>query len=426
MNILIFPSGSMVAKEIYDSLKDHRTINIFGTDFDMNNYSSFYFENYISGCPMINKKEETIEFLNKIVRKYNIKYIYPAFDSIIYFLKENEKQIGAKCVAPSLDVINICNSKLLTYEKLSGIIPLPKIYIKKEITENDLPLYSKPIVGYGSRNHIIIKEMDNLSDIDISSNLILEYLTGKEYTIDCFSDQKGKVLCSFPRERITTSNGMSIRSKTYNLENINNMANKIQKVIKMRGAWFFQVKYNKNNHLKLLEIACRIPGSMCVNRMKGVNFPLLTILDLENENVTPLLYNNIPIDCFKIYKNYYKHNLDYDTVYCDLDDTLIIKNKVNLQLIKFLYKCINNKKKLVLLTRNKNPGKILHEFKINIFDNISILSKEKDTNNNYIELKSNYIKDIKSIFIDDSFFERNDVKQKCNINCFGIDNIELL
>ena len=92
MNILIFPSGSMVAKEIYDSLKDHRTINIFGTDFDMNNYSSFYFENYISGCPMINKKEETIEFLNKIVRKYNIKYIYPAFDSIIYFLKENENK----------------------------------------------------------------------------------------------------------------------------------------------------------------------------------------------------------------------------------------------------------------------------------------------------------------------------------------------
>ena len=33
---------------------------------------------------------------------------------------------------------------------------------------------------------------------------------------------------------------------------------------------------------------------------------------------------------------------------------------------------------------------------------------------------------VKSIFIDDSFFERNDVKQKCNINCFGIDNIELL
>tara|TARA_B110000046_G_scaffold123206_1_gene129762 strand:- start:424 stop:669 length:246 start_codon:yes stop_codon:yes gene_type:complete len=79
----------------------------------------------------------------------------------------------------------------------------------------------------------------------------------------------------------------------------------------------------------------------------------------------------------------------------------------------------------VLLTRNENPIKILHEFKINIFDNISILSKEKDTNNNYIELKSNYIKDMSSIFIDDSFFERNDVKQKCNINCFGIDNIEL-
>lgn len=419
MNVLIFPSGSLVSKEIYDSLKFQKNIKIYGTDYDNNNFSYYLFDNYIKGCPFIQDKEGTVIFLNNIVNKYNIKYIFPAFDSVILFLKENEIAIGAKIICPDLDIIQICNSKLRTYQILKNIIPVPVIYNKSDEQLN-FPLYSKPIIGYGTRNHKIIHNKEEMNEIDTNEYLILEYLLGKEYTVDCFTNKNGRLLYSGARERIRTSNGMSIQSKTVELDNIESIANKINNTIKITGSWFFQVKYDNHGQLKLLEIACRIPGSMCVNRVRGINFPLLSILMFENIDCEPLLFNKIDINCYKIYQNHYKTDITYECVYCDLDDTLIINNNINLDLIKFLYKCINNNIKLVLITRNDNPDLVLLKFKINIFDEIIKLPK------NHNILKSTFITNTNSIFIDDSYKERYDVKQNCNIICLSPSDIELL
>ena len=98
----------------------------------------------------------------------------------------------------------------------------------------------------------------------------------------------------------------------------------------------------------------------------------------------------------------------------------IINNKINLLLIQFLYKCINNNIKLYLITRNPEPNIILEKYKINLFDKIIKLPK------NHLILKSTYISEINSIFIDDSYVERLDVKLHKNILCFSPSEIELL
>jgi hypothetical protein len=427
INVLIFPSGSLVAKEIFDSLKYEKNIKIFGTDYDENNISSFYFRNYISGCPFIKDKNETILFLKDIIINNNIDYIYPAFDSVLNFLKNNEKEIGAKILAPNIDTINICNSKLLTYNKLNSIIPTPIIYNNDIDNIVSYPLYCKPICGYGSRDHKIIYNINEAKNIDITKYLICEYLTGDEYTVDCFTDYSGKLLYAYSRQRCKTLNGISVNTKTIYNKDIFEYANKINNNISMRGAWFFQVKYDNNNILKLLEIACRISGAMCTNRVKGINFPLLTIMDFENNKLSPLLYNNYNVECYKIYKNHYKVNIDFKYIYCDLDDTLIIHDKVNIDLLRFLYDCINNNKQIILITRNNSPLDVLKKYKIStdIFNNIITINKLRDNVNNYIDKKSNYILYSNSIFIDDSFIERCDVKENCKILVFSPSDIEI-
>ena len=427
MNILIFPSGSSVAQEIYDSLKYIKNTRIYGTDFDNNNYSSIYFENYIPGCPYVKNENESLIFLSNLIKEKNINYIFPAFDNVIPFLKKYEKNMNVTVIGPELDIVQLCNSKLLTYNRLSNKIDVPEIFLKNNIKTEDYPLYAKPIIGYGSRNHTIIKNDSDLKDIDENEMLILELLTGDEFTIDCFTDFRGKLLYKQARQRIRTINGISIHSKTVDINvDIDNIAEKINNEIKMNGPWFFQVKYSKDNKLKLLEIGCRIPGAMCVNRVRGINFSWLSILNCQKCNLEPLFYNDINIECIKMFKNIYRNNIDYKNVYCDLDDTLIINKKVNIELMSFLYKCLNNDKKIILITRNENSLEVLKKHKINIFDNIITLSKNKDKNGNYIDRKSSYIIDKNSIFIDDSHFEKNDVKTTCNINCFSPSEIEFL
>ena len=110
---------------------------------------------------------------------------------------------------------------------------------------------------------------------------------------------------------------------------------------------------------------------------------------------------------------------DYDRVYVDLDDTLIVENQVNYELISFLYKCMNEGKRLILVTRHAvDPLLTLEKFKIyNFFDEIIHLDRESN--------KSDYIYD-NSIFIDDSHSERVKVYKKNNIPVFDVNMIDTL
>ena len=128
--------------------------------------------------------------------------------------------------------------------------------------------------------------------------------------------------------------------------------------------------------------------------------------------------NRYDISCYKCVENRFKLTIEYSTVYVDLDDTIIIKGKVNTKIIQYFYYLKNMKKKIILITRNIDPVKYLEDYLINIklFDDIIIVDKEAS--------KSSFIYGKDAIFIDDSFKERDDVFNKSNINVFSCDMIE--
>ena len=420
LNVLIFPSGSGVSKEIFDSLKYIRCINVYGTDADNNNFSYYQFKNLILGAPFIKDEEETIHFIKELIKKYDIDCIYPAFDSIIVFLKKHENILGVKIISSPIDTCNICFSKKKTYELLKNDILVPKL-IELDDTKS-YPVFLKPECGYGSRDSFKInndKELEFYSST-IKNNIICEYLPGDEYTIYCFSSNKYGLIYCEARQREKTINGLSVLTKHVNLPQVKQIGQIISNKLKFIGSWFFQLKYNINNELTLLEIAPRIPGAACLHRNQGVNFPLLSIYEHFNIDIENVLTNTYDISCYKCVENRFNISITYDTIYIDLDDTIILKNKVNTKMIQYLYHIKNNNKKIILITRNKEPHKCLEKYYIhvNLFDQIIIVNKN--------EKKSNYINDVNSIFIDDSYQERSDVFNVNKINVFSCDMIETL
>ena len=421
LNVLIFPAGSGVSKEIFDSLKYIRNINIVGIDSDENNFSYYQFENLILGAPFIKDEEKTINFIKDIVKKNNIDCIFPAFDSIIVFLKKYEDEIGIKVISSPLETCNICFSKKKTYELLKNDINVPNIYDYNEITS--FPVFIKPECGYGSRDSLKInnkKELDFYNST-IKNNIICEYLPGEEFTVDCFTSKMNGLIYCEARIREKTVNGLSVLSRHVNLPEIKQIGEIISKKIEFIGSWFFQVKYNKKNEITLLEIAPRIPGAACLHRNMGVNFPLLSIYEHFGNSIDSILTNKYDISCYKCFENRFKLSIKYDRVYVDLDDTIIIKGKVNTKIIQYLYHIKNINKKIILITRNKDPINYLENFYINInlFDEIIKVDKT--------EKKSDYINnELKSIFIDDSYTERLDIFNKNNIYVFSCDMIECL
>ena len=199
-----------------------------------------------------------------------------------------------------------------------------------------------------------------------------------------------------------------------------NIATIINNKLKFNGAWFFQLKIDANNKYKLLEIATRISGTMGLSRNLGINYPLLTIYNSMNMEVK-IIENKYNIEVDRAFISRFKLDFDYDTVYVDLDDTLIIDGNVNKFLMLFIYQSLNDNKKIKLVSKHiHNISDTLKSNKIdiNIFDEIIHLKN--------IDKKSAYLFDKKAIFIDDSFAERYDVVSNLKIPVFDNSEIESL
>ena len=418
IRVLVFPCGSEIGLEVYNSVHHSTHFELFGLN-SVDDHGKFVYENYIDGIGFINDFN-FIDKLNEIIKINKIEIIYPTMDSVISFLKKNESLIHAKILGSSYETASICESKLRTYELLNPVVKCPKIF-KSSSVELKFPLFSKPIVGYGSRNTKKILKKDELVDFDFNNNLLLEFLPGDEYTIDCFTNLDGNLIFVGARERHRTMNGISVNTKSNKLLSLEfkNIANKINNIVKFKGSWFFQMKRDINNEHVLLEIACRFAGSSSVHRIKGINFALSNLF-LEFGKSIDFLINDFEVELDRCLSSDYKINLSYNTVFIDYDDTIILNEKVNLDAIRFLFHCINNNKEVILIT--KHSGNLLNSlecYKISqIFKKIIHLKS--------FEEKSDIILDnltTSSIFIDDSFEERNKVYLNTGIPVFSPDSL---
>lgn len=420
-NILVFPCGSEIGLDIYSSVCYSTYFHLIGGS-SVDDHGKFVYEDYIPNIPFANSPD-FIPTMAKIVRERHIDAIYPAMDLVITVLKEHEEELGCKVVASPVETTRICLSKELTYQKLYGCIHIPKLYHTTNIPINEFPVFAKPKIGYGAKGTKLLNTQQEVENFIKGKKdiLLLEYLPGEEFTVDCFTDKNGLLLYSAARKRNRVKDGISVN--TYFVdeqEDFTIIAETINKIITFRGAWFYQVKRDKNGRLCLLEIASRLGGSSLLSRAVGVNFALLSLFDIFDYDVS-IMKNNYNVILDRALENKYKTDLDFDSVYCDYDDCLILDKKtINVDLIKFLYQCINKGKKIFLLSKHDGDlHKELEHFRLNhLFDEVIHIGKDVN--------KAEYIRSSNALFIDDSNAERVNINKRLNIPVFSPEMIDVL
>lgn len=421
-NILVFPGGTEIGLEIQKSLSDCKDIVLFSAGSDASNHAPFVFRKHFV-IPNIHTPN-WIARLNRIIVKNKIDFVYPAYDDIIVALAKNRNKIKADVILPSSRTCLITRSKSLTYQKFNQLLPVPKIYRRSDQVKT-WPVFLKPDQGQGSQNTYLAHNHSELSFYlkKHPALRIFEYLPGREYTIDCFSSTKRGLLFAGGRERVRTRAGIAMNSVTVKNPLWLKYGRIIQSALKMRGAWFYQMKADASGKLKLMEIAPRIGGTMATHRVLGVNFPLLSIY--ERAGIEPdILINDYPVEIDRALINRYRYNLKYDTVYIDLDDLIIFKNRINTSIITFLYQCVNQGKRIVLITKSDtdvNNKLIKYKLSSLLFDKIIHINKD-DKKRQFLRVPKNK----KAIFIDDSFSERTAIAKQLKIPTFDSSMIEML
>jgi len=420
--VLIFPGGNEIGLEIRRALKDCKEITLFSASNNVSNHAPYVYERHFYSKGV--NEDGWLEELNKIIEENKIDYIYPAHDYIIDALNNERSKVKAKIVLPPAEICGLIRSKKKTYEYFKDLLPVARIFDShKEITS--FPVFIKPDKEHGAKG---AKRIDDAKMLEAALEadkdlIVLEHLPGKEYTIDCFTSRKKGLLFCAGRERVRIRMGTSMDSQLVDSktnEIFQKYAEIISEKLKISGAWFFQTKKDASGTFKLLEIAPRIAGTMAINRVRGVNFPLLSIYDMEGIDID-ILINDFEVKLDRSLENCYLTNLNYSKVYIDLDDTLVVHNKVNTEILQFLYQAISKKCKVILLTKSlsNDLNEYLKKYRLsNIFNEVVWIKED--------EKKADYIDSKDAIFIDDSFVERKDVAKRLKIPTFDSSMIEIL
>ena len=400
--VLVFPSGSEIGLEVIRSLKNQKDVEVFAGTTEQNFTEALLPKDRITFVESVYSKSFESSIRSACLG-LKIDFIIPAHDDVVTTLAKIDFE-KAQVISHSSKTVTCLRSKKTTYESLNDVVACPKIFSFHEISEESkFPLFLKPDIGQGSKGTKLVKSFEDFKKSYSKELLILEYLPGDEFTIDCFTNSKGELIFHQGRKRIRIINGISARATFVENEKFGCYARAINSRFQFCGAWFFQLKSDDKNELKLLEVGARISGTSGMLRPLGVNLPYLSVLQASGLTVsTSLNRPNILLE--RSISPVFILQDDFDNLYVDLDDTLIIRNKVNPSVVRLIFDFINLKKKVFCITRhNKCPKQTLSHFRLlNVFDDIIHLQQSEPKSSSMLP---------NSLLIDDSYRERSDVQQ---------------
>lgn len=236
---------------------------------------------------------------------------------------EKFEDIGVSVlVCPDGDLMAMVDNKAAMYQSLQNqekegnfIVTIPSYQIVnnalefkeayEQLSKDNTKLCIKPVIGEGASGfRIIDNDADTIPFIFNTASsqkisyetalrilqtqehfpdlMVLEYLDGYEYSIDCLADADGTLLTAIPRKK---GNGR-IREIEYNKDLIE-IAEKMAIQYKIPYVFNIQVKY-KDGIPKLLEINPRMSGGLHISCLADINFPYYAIKLLLGNQLEPL------------------------------------------------------------------------------------------------------------------------------------------
>jgi len=416
--ILVFPAGTEIALEILGALRWCRGVSVIGAGDASSNPGRFAFPAYFE-IPNVSDPG-WLPALVELVQDQHVDYIFPAHDEALLALANAVDNVPCPVVGSPPETSILTRSKSKTYERLRGSVKVPQVYGEVQAV-SQFPVFVKPDAGFGARHSRVAKNSDDLilAVEEAGEAVICEYLPGEEYTVDCFSSRRNGLLFAGARQRIRTRNGIAVHSRAVCLPEVPEIAKAIMTRIELNGAWFFQLKRDSRGELTLLEVAPRIAGTMGLHRVMGINFPMLSILDLEGESlrVMPL---DVTLEVDRALSSRFRHSMEFRALYVDLDDTLLFSGKVNADLVAVIFKAINEGKRVSLITRHAGQlqDTLMRHRLSELFDDVIHVAVGRE--------KYEFIDPEGALFIDDSFVEREKVSLRLGIPTLDASMLDLI
>lgn len=371
IRVLVFPCGAESAGEIHRALRCVGYVDLIGAS-SVDDHGRFLFERYFGELPQIAHADFDRCF-SAMIDELAIDVVFATHDSVLEHLAPRAGAAGFHLVNGDPETTSVTRRKSATYARFADYPWIPK-HCRKAQAVARWPVVVKPDQGQGAQGVAVAncEREARAAMARIAEPILVEYLPGEEVTVDCFTDRHGKLVWTGPRTRERVRAGISMRSHLLVPEpEIENIAGTINGRLRLRGPWYFQLKRDSVGRWKLLEISCKLGAASVAQRARGVNLPLMAVEDFLKLELDPLPDPRIDLVDRSIATRA-ELRYDYDTVFVELEETLLAGDSGRSLVLAFLYQAIQDGKKIIALTRRDDAGIALARARIGreIFDEL--------------------------------------------------------
>lgn len=212
-----------------------------------------------------------VDDLVKICREKEVNIILPFVDGAI--------EVASRCSAllPQVFVpVSDSDVAAMMFDKVEAAkafhdaqIPIPTTYSALTAA---IPAIAKPRHGSASRGIKVFYNIEDLMHLNnIGDYLIQEYIENRhEYTVDCYVNAQGEVMCTVPRLREEVMGGEVTRTRTCRNETLERMSADVITAFKLRGPVTLQFIHDlTHDRYLLMEVNPRLGGGVICSIYAG-------------------------------------------------------------------------------------------------------------------------------------------------------------
>jgi len=277
LKVLVTGAGGPAGVCVIKALKD--VYDVVGVDMD-NFASGLYLVDRAYVVPPANNET----FISKILEvccREKVSFIIPTVSEELMVFSENLALFEKKNIHIAVSgkaSLEIANNKLNTYQFFSGMSYCPAIY---SVLDCKFPCVVKPVNSRGARGFFVCDDRDSLlvalkkNTLAGYESVIMEYLTGPEYSVYGLSDLNGCPLVCVVNLRIRAG-GESKVAKIVDNPGVAGLACEIAQKLNLVGPWNVQLMGSEGN-FKLVEVNPRVAGSLSLVVAAGLKYAELIV-----------------------------------------------------------------------------------------------------------------------------------------------------
>lgn len=306
--VLVTASGGPAGVNAAKLLKKQKNVVVVGVDADPLSAGLAFCDHFYVVPKFIDTKAY-FTALSKIIKKHKVNIVLPTLaeelGSILQVKKDYRAFDHVLCVVSPADSCALCEDKIAFYRYIEQQYPelVPAFdfeqtkHIDTRIGKQQM-YFIKPRFGRGSRGCRLVadKEIHALKKADVlKDTIVMEVVSGMEWTVDAYFDSRGNEIYMVPRERLGFSGGISAKGRTVKHAKVIAVARKVLNLFNFYGPVFIQLKQHADGSIKVIEINPRLSGGITITAASGADPIDCMIKEYRGKTLTKVAWKPVRV-----------------------------------------------------------------------------------------------------------------------------------